>query len=252
MAEATLSMLNTLMTKSLIRRNVTGRYDLHELIRQFAAEQCVECQEEQIAAQAAHGAYFLTYFGQADSRLRGPAQRETLTELTAEMDNFRIAWDWAVSHGEFALIEQTARMFFILYDTLGWFQEGLDMLGRVVNVLEMANGQSPPDRTDQVALGHILATRAWLAYRLAHNEQAQAMLERSLEILRPLNEPRALVESLAYLGIIMEADRRLCQGAGTVLGGAGNGYGDWRSVVRSALPHSAYRAGWDHAQIGQT
>jgi predicted ATPase len=37
-AEATLSVLSTLVTKSLIRRNGDGRYDLHELIRQFAAE----------------------------------------------------------------------------------------------------------------------------------------------------------------------------------------------------------------------
>ena len=30
------------------------------------------------------------------------------------------------------------------------------------------------------------------------------MLERSLEILRPLNEPRVLVESISYLGLVME------------------------------------------------
>jgi tetratricopeptide (TPR) repeat protein len=204
-AEATLSALSTLVTKSLIRRSGAGRYDLHELIRQFAAEQFAGRQEEQAATQARHGSYYLAFFSQADERLRSSGLREALPELTAEMDNFRAAWDWAVTHGEFALIEQTVRMLFILYDTLGWFQDGLDTLGRAVDALEMAHGQSPPDRTDQVALGHLLATRAWFAYRLAHNEQAQSMLERSLEILRPLNEPRALVESLAYLGIVMEA-----------------------------------------------
>ena len=203
-ANATLSLLNTLVAKSLVRRDHAGRYDLHELIRQYAAEQCMECQDEEISAHALHGAYFLTHFSQADGRLRSHALRETLAELTSDMDNFRAAWDWAVTHGEFALIEKTVRMFFILYDTLGWFQEGLDMLGRAVDALEMAEGQPPPDRTNRVALGHILATRAWLAHRLADNEQAQAMLERSLEILRPLNAPHALVESLAYLGIVME------------------------------------------------
>ena len=30
------------------------------------------------------------------------------------------------------------------------------------------------------------------------------MLERSLEILRPLNEPRVLVESITFLGLVME------------------------------------------------
>jgi predicted ATPase/DNA-binding XRE family transcriptional regulator len=203
-AGATLSMLSTLVTKSLIRRSGTGRYDLHELIRQFATEQLAERPNEQTANQARHGRYYLRYFSQADGRLRSSAQHEALAELTAEMDNFRAAWDWAVAHGEFALIEQTMRPFKLFYDTHGWFQEGLDTLDRTVNALEMAHGRSPPDRTDQVALGHILAIRSWLAYRLANYEQAQAMLERSVDILRPLNEPRVLVESITDLGWAME------------------------------------------------
>jgi len=203
-AGATLSTLSTLVTKSIIRRSGTGRYDLHDLIRQFAAEQFAEHPDEQNETQACHSSYYLTYFSQADGRLRSPVQRETLAELTTEMDNFRPAWDWAVTHGEFAWIEQTMHTIWMLYDTRGWFQEGFDTLGRAVNALETAHQHSSPDRTDQVALGHILANRAWLAYRLAHYEQAQAMLERSLEILRPLNEPRALGAAIGFLGMLME------------------------------------------------
>jgi predicted ATPase/transcriptional regulator with XRE-family HTH domain len=203
-AKATLAVLSPLVTKSLLRRSAAGRYDLHELIRQFAAEHFAERPEEQSVTQACHGSYYLTYFSQADGRLRRAAQRETLAELTAEMDNFRAAWDWAVIHGEFALIEQTMRTFFRLYDTRGWFQEGLDTLDRAVGALEMAHGHAPLDRTGQVALGHLLATCSWLAYRQAHYEQAQRMLERSMEILRPLHEPHVLVESITYLGRVME------------------------------------------------
>ena len=203
-AEAKLSMLSALVTKSLIHRSGDDRYDLHELIRQFTAEQFSEHQDEQTTTQARHGSYFLTYFGLADGRLRSSAQREVLAELTAEMDNFRAAWDWAVTHGGFALIEQTLRMFAMLYDTRGWLQEGLDTLGRAINALETAHGQSPSDRTDQIALGHLLTVRSLLASRMAQYKQAQAMLERSLEILRPLNELHVLVVSISFLGLVME------------------------------------------------
>jgi len=203
-AGAALPALSTLLTKSLIRRDGAGRFDMHELIRHFAAEQLATLPDEQTAARARHSSYYLTHFGQADARLRSPAQHEALDELTVEMDNFRAGWEWAVTHGEFALIEQTMRTFWMLYDTRGWFQEGLDMLGRAVTAMEISQGLVSADRTSQVALGHILATCSWLAYRLAHYERAQAMVERSLEILRPLSEPRVLVESMVSFGMLME------------------------------------------------
>ncbi len=87
-AEATLPVLSTLVTKSLIRRSGTGRYDLHELIRQFAAEQLAERPAEQTATQARHGHYYLTFFGQSDERLRSSTQREALAELTVELREF--------------------------------------------------------------------------------------------------------------------------------------------------------------------
>ncbi|HEY6072670.1 MAG TPA: tetratricopeptide repeat protein, partial [Anaerolineales bacterium] len=122
-----------------------------------------------------------------------------------EQDNFRAAWDWAVALGEFNLIEQTLRTLWMYYDTRGWYQEGLDALGRAVDALEMAHGHLPSGRPEQVALAHILSTRAWLAYRLADYQQAQGMLERSLAILRPLNEMGVMVEALPRLGMLMEA-----------------------------------------------
>jgi tetratricopeptide (TPR) repeat protein len=136
--------------------------------------------------------------------LRSPAQKETLTELAAEMDNFRSAWTWAVTHHEFALVEHAMRTFIRLYDTRGWYQEGLDMMDQALNALEMDHEHSPSERDNQVVSGHLLATRSWLAYRLANYEQAQRMLEHSLVILRPLNEPRLLVEAITYLGRVME------------------------------------------------
>jgi predicted ATPase/DNA-binding XRE family transcriptional regulator len=203
-AETSLAVISTLVTKSLVRRSSSGRYGLHQLIRQFAAERLAERRHAYAATQARHGRYYLSFFGQANSRLRSSAQTETLADLTVEMGNFRAAWDWAIQHGEFALIEQSLRTFWVLYDTRGWFAQGFDTLLRAVEALEAAHGRLPRDRTHALALAHLLSTAGWLAYRMANYEQAQAMLERSAETVRPLDEPRVLVESISRLGMLME------------------------------------------------
>jgi len=202
-AEAKLAVLSMLVTKSLVRHSGTGRYDLHELIRQFATDQFVNQPEDQTATQAYHCDYYLTFFGNSDERLRSSAQSIALSELTAEMDNFRAAWDRAVLQGQFALIEKTLGTFAILYDIRGWYREGLDSLDRAIEALEMVNRQSAPIRTNQIAFGHLLATRSFMAYGLAQHEQAQLMLERSLTILRPFNEPRIFIEATILLGAEM-------------------------------------------------
>jgi predicted ATPase/DNA-binding XRE family transcriptional regulator/uncharacterized membrane protein (DUF2068 family) len=202
-AGATLSTLSALIAKSLVRRSGENRYDLHELVRQFAAEHLSKNNDEQIATQNRHSKYYLTSFSRADARMRSPAQREALAEWTAEMDNIRVAWNWAITQSEFGLIEETLRAFAMLYETRGLYREGLDMLDLAIDGLEAAHGPSPVDRTNQFALGHLLTNRALLTIRLGRHAEAQATLERSLEILRPLNDTRLLVEPITYLGLVM-------------------------------------------------
>ena len=198
-AEATLPVLSALVTKSLIRRSRAGRYDLHELIRQYAFEQLAGQTRIRKETQARHGRYFLMFLAQEDTRLRGSAQRESIASLNIDIDNIRSAQVWALASREFSLIESTLRAYLILFDTMGWVQEALDTLGRVKDALEARPSLS---RTEQVVLAHVLTTRSLFAYRAAQMEQANIMLERSLQILRPLDEPRVLVEALTFLGII--------------------------------------------------
>ncbi|MBL8103592.1 MAG: tetratricopeptide repeat protein, partial [Anaerolineales bacterium] len=149
---------------------------------------------------ARHGQYFMGYLCQQDLRLRSAEQSESLTELTANIDNIRSALEWTLAHKEFALLETTMRAYSTLYDTLGWSQEALEYLGRVRDVLESKSTLSK--REDLVALAHVLTSRSLFALRVGQQAEATLMLNRSLEILRPINEPHVLVEALTFLGIV--------------------------------------------------
>jgi tetratricopeptide (TPR) repeat protein len=198
-AKATLPLLSALVTKSLIRRSGAGRYDLHELIRQYAFERLENQPRVYKEAQARHGQYFMKLLSQRDLPLRSSSQREALAELIAEVDNIRAAQAWALVHKEFSLIEMSLGAYSTFFDTLGWAQEALDTLGRVQKALESSPSLS---RMEQVALAHVLTSRSLFAFRAGQNEQARLLLDRSLEMLNSLDEPSILVEALTFLGII--------------------------------------------------
>lgn len=201
-AGASLPTLSALVTKSLVRRTGTGRYDLHEVILQFALERLSTQDRERSRAAARHGAYYMSFLAHEEERLRSSAQQEALAEVTAEIDNIRSAQEWALASGQFSLIEGSMRAYGSFCDTLGWAQEALDYLDRVRAALESASRQAPPSRADQIALAHALTARSLFAFRVGQHEQARAMLDRSLQLLHSLDEPRVLVEALAFLGII--------------------------------------------------
>ena len=91
-AGASPSMLAALVDKSLLRRSASGRYDLHELVRQFAEEQLDAV--DTLAAEAAqtrgrHLGHYLQLAEEAAPHFRGHAQTEWLKRLEAEHGNLR-------------------------------------------------------------------------------------------------------------------------------------------------------------------
>ena len=63
-AGATLRILSALVDKSMLRLDSQGRYDLHELLHQYAGEKLAETPEEYDAAQERHCTYYAAWIGQ--------------------------------------------------------------------------------------------------------------------------------------------------------------------------------------------
>ena len=133
---ASLSMLSALITKSLIRRSGANRYGLHELIRQYAADRLADQGRAQREAMKRHALYYLEYFESRGDTLRSPAQREAVAELTAEMDNFRAAWNWAIMHHELERAGRIARLLWYLFELKAWFEEGAEIFGAAAEAIQ--------------------------------------------------------------------------------------------------------------------
>jgi predicted ATPase/DNA-binding SARP family transcriptional activator len=97
---ATLTLLLGLVDQSLVRVNGQQRFDLHELVRQYAAEQLVASGEGELIRQRHYDAY-LHFFRTGDSHLRRPQVATWVVRLEAELDNLRSALQWAFDRGHY-------------------------------------------------------------------------------------------------------------------------------------------------------
>lgn len=195
---ASLPLLYRLVSKSLVRHSESGRFDLHEVIRQYAFSHFATDAEYE-ATHDKHSRYYLSLLRNREQDLRGAAQRETVRELKDEIDNLRAAWAWAIRHEEFALIGQALRSFGWLCIVGVLYREGVEQIERLVQAL-----RTRPQGTDwQAVLGTALGQQAMLYFRQGRFDRASCLYEESLALLRPLDDPALLPDVLVNSGIIL-------------------------------------------------
>lgn len=88
--------LASLVDKSLLRMYGNGRYELHDLVCQFAAEQLAK--DEALLSQTArrHADYYLALAAAQGEALNGPDMATAAAAIGREQDNLRMAWNWAI------------------------------------------------------------------------------------------------------------------------------------------------------------
>jgi predicted ATPase len=94
---ATLTILLGLVDKSLVHVDEQNRFAMHELVRQYAAEQLNTSGEETLICER-HCAAYLQLFRIGDSYLRGVEAPTWFARLETEQDNLRAALQWALDH----------------------------------------------------------------------------------------------------------------------------------------------------------
>jgi predicted ATPase/DNA-binding SARP family transcriptional activator len=93
-AGAPLTVLASLVDKSLVRVTPGGRYDLHPLLHRYALEKLAERPDEQAASQEKHGAYYCRLLCQREKLAVGPKAAQAFEE---DLENIHAAWTWATS-----------------------------------------------------------------------------------------------------------------------------------------------------------
>jgi len=194
---AALATLAALVTKSLVRMN-DGRYDLHVLVRQFAAAQWTD--ETQLrVTQRRHAAYYLALLRQREAALQGPTQLTVLDELKREAGNLRLAWAQAGMLGLWKPLWLATRCYWAFYDWQGLAHEGNATLTPLIEQLTPQADTAEKQRT----LGRLLCYSGFFYFRQGDNGPAHRYLESSIRLLRTLDEPALLIDPLIFHGVVL-------------------------------------------------
>ncbi|GIK43262.1 MAG: transcriptional activator [Chloroflexota bacterium] len=195
---ATLPVLSALVDKALLRRTNTGRYELHELVRQFAEAQLQTDPAAFEQARQRHRDYFIAFLEVRTAGVKRGKQKETLVEIKADIDNVRLAWRRAVAGRDAEAIERSAECLFVYYLYGSGHYEGLSAFQQAAAAF--IEGSATPiaaglpdelvvlDKHENL-VGFLLAGQAYFLTRTRDPHAGQMLVEQALALLRRA-EPR--------------------------------------------------------------
>jgi predicted ATPase/class 3 adenylate cyclase len=196
-----LTILAALVDKSLLRRMTAGRYDMHELIRQYAAMKLEEDPHEHELARDQHSDYYTALLRDSEQPLKDQRQQAAIADLSAEIDNLRQAWQWAVARDKLGEIRRALFPLGWFYELRTWFQEAELLFRSAADQLQAQAGLAGAiERTELI--GFLMAIAGWFSFRSGRTAQAHELLGGGLAQLRASGDREALYYTLMWLGFI--------------------------------------------------
>ncbi len=128
-----LRTLTSLVDKCLVTHRPNGRYELHELLRQFAAEKLSKDPQDEVRTRTAHSHFFLDYIRKLD--FMGPEMAANIPLVQADLDNLRTAWFSAAGRGDYAVLDAACDPLFDFYIVMVWYSQALTLLEETLSIL---------------------------------------------------------------------------------------------------------------------
>jgi predicted ATPase/DNA-binding SARP family transcriptional activator len=202
-AQATPKLLAALLDKSLLRWDGVARYDVHELVRQYADEKLEQAGEAE-AVLRRHAEYFVLLAEKAEPEINGPQLQMWLNRLEANYDNVRavLAWSLRGQHAPGTDEQKASTLGLRLAGALPIFwtarnrhNEGLAWIDSSLERNRNIATSLPPSVRMKA-----LNAAGYMAVAISDHKRATALLEESVILSRDMGDYIGVATALVQLG----------------------------------------------------
>ncbi len=198
-AGSSLRSLANLSSKSLVAPDPgTGRYTVHELLRQYAEHELLKDEERGKEIQQAHADYFAGLMDEAASLLSVADQLRMAEIIETDIDNSRTAFRHMLATRNVDGVHMFLPAFTIIHELRGWYPGGVALFSEVLDVFD---DEPRDDLTDSV-LATAQASHAYFLILIGQAESGTALAVAALERLPDTADRvnRLLVTTTVALG----------------------------------------------------
>ncbi len=195
--EASLELLTALVDQSLLRWDPDGRYQIHELLRQFAKARLDASPQLAEQVQRRHAYYFAGFLHDCNLDMMSADGPRLAKEIGFEIDNIRQAWAWACTTADVVSLAQSCNALQYYYYFRGHPLEYLEMMEQAAPLF------SVPVGSEHANSSLVFLNCLGLTYlRVGQLSRAKAILEEAQLVANDLTSLPAYENPLSYLGMV--------------------------------------------------
>jgi predicted ATPase/transcriptional regulator with XRE-family HTH domain len=188
-AGASLGILARLVDTSLVRADRDGRYSMHELLRQFAAEKLGTEPGAEERTRDRHSAFYLELLRRRGPALKDQRQLAALDEIERELENVRSAWEWALQRGQWEHLLEALRPLSFFMAIRARLFETIALLQRVIDTVAAVENSAEGTAQRQGLVAYALTSQSFFFARLGQVDKQVSCLERGRAVVHQYGTP---------------------------------------------------------------
>jgi tetratricopeptide (TPR) repeat protein len=198
-AGASINGLSSLVNKSLLRHNnESGRYDLHELIRQYSFAKLRTRTEILAETSSTHALHYAEWLAVLEPRLKSPEQRHIARLIRSETANWIASYHWTIENQRLDILRKMSPCLNWYLEIHGYYDDALGIINAALTKFRSLGApQSLKSKSDKSAFAFLLNQVGWFEFRKGNVQEGSALFTESLEIAQNLND----LEILYYIHV---------------------------------------------------
>lgn len=202
---ASLTELTGLIYKSLVQPIAAGRYQLHEVVREFSAEKHTLSPTK---AASRHATHYLSTANHLNATWFGDNLAAPLAIAERDWRNFEAAWQHAVARADWSGLASFAQGVRNLYRFRVLYEAGAGRFAQAITSLEpLCEDQAVQQR----ALGQLYAAQAWFLVQQRNHAAAEQAIERALALADATEQSLLWLDAQVSHQILLTQQNKLAE-----------------------------------------
>jgi predicted ATPase/DNA-binding SARP family transcriptional activator len=212
--EASVLELASLLDRGLLHRTDGGRYQLHELLRQFAGAAAAGVPNLDLdTVRDRHAAHYLGLVAAREPALYGPDVEDAVAALQPELDNLRHAWGWAAERIQVDVLAGCLEAIARYWELSCQFEMADTLLARAIDAAQGQVRRGIPSDDAVRLLVRLLVWQAHFGEVRSHVDAAVQLLETAQVTTDELGDAQGRAIARAIMGELLTRRREFARAA---------------------------------------